>query len=51
LPKKDKVMQAESKVQIDSFRNINKIPNAWTNKDYLALMTIMDLDDGLDEMN
>jgi hypothetical protein len=43
-------MQAQFNVQIDSFRKINKIPNAWSNEDYLQLMAIMGLDDGLEGM-
>ncbi|MCG6201191.1 hypothetical protein [Psychromonas antarctica] len=43
-------MQAQFNVQIGSFRKINKIPNAWSNKDYLQLMAIMGLDDGLEGM-
>lgn len=44
-------MPAKFTVQIDSFRKINKITNAWSDKDYLALMAIMDLDDGLEGMD
>lgn len=43
-------MTAQFNVQIGSFRKINKIPNAWSNKDYLQLMAIMGLNDGLDDM-
>lgn len=44
-------MNAEFTVQIESFRKINKIANAWSNEDYHALMAIMDLDDGLEGMD
>lgn len=44
-------MQAKFTVQIDSFTKINKIPNVWSNQDYLALMAMMDLEEGLEEMN
>jgi hypothetical protein len=43
-------MTAQFNVQIGSFRKINKILNAWSNKDYLQLMAIMGLNDGLDDM-
>jgi len=42
---------AKFSVHIDSFTKINKIPNAWSNEDYRALMAIMDLEDGLDQMD
>lgn len=44
-------MQSQFTVQIDSFRKINKIPNAWSNEDYRVLMEIMGLDDGLEGMD
>ncbi|WP_350432484.1 hypothetical protein ABIS04_02445 [Shewanella sp. H8] len=44
-------MQTQFNVQIGSFRKINKIPNAWSNEDYLQLMAIMGLDDGLEGMD
>lgn len=44
-------MQAKFTVQIDSFHKINKIKNAWSNEDYHALMTIMDFDDNLEQMD
>ncbi len=44
-------MQLKFTVQIDSFKKINKIPNAWSNDDYKALMASMDLEDGLAEMD
>ncbi|MGB5444706.1 MAG: hypothetical protein WBM99_04290 [Psychromonas sp.] len=43
-------MPAQFNVQIGSFRKINKIPNAWSNEDYLQLMALMGLDDGLEGM-
>ncbi|GGQ31037.1 hypothetical protein [Shewanella litoralis] len=44
-------MQAQFTVQIDSFHKISKIPNAWSNEDYLHLMALMGLDDGLEGMD
>ncbi len=44
-------MQAQFTVQIDSFRKINKIQNAWSDQDYRVLMEIMGLDDGLEGMD
>lgn len=44
-------MQSKFTVQIETFNKINKIQNAWSNEDYLALMAIMDLDEGLDSMD
>ncbi|SIS90333.1 hypothetical protein [Neptunomonas antarctica] len=44
-------MHTKFTVQIGSFRKINQIPNAWSNEDYHALMAIMNLDDGLEEMD
>jgi len=44
-------MQAKFNVQIDSFNKISKMQKFWSNEDYLALMTIMDLDEGLEKMD
>ena len=38
-------MQAQFTVQIGSFRKITKIPNAWSNDDYHALMALMNLNE------
>jgi hypothetical protein len=43
-------MPAQFNVQIGSFRKINKIPNAWSNEEYLQLMAIMGLNDDLEGM-
>jgi hypothetical protein len=44
-------MHTKFTVQIGSFRKTNQIQNAWSNEDYHALMAIMNLDDGLEEMD
>lgn len=44
-------MQAKFNVQIDSFDKISKMKNFWSKDDYLALMAIMDLDQGLEKMD
>ncbi|MCW4629764.1 MULTISPECIES: hypothetical protein [Marinomonas] len=44
-------MQAKFTVQIDSFKKISKISNAWSGEDYKALLTLMDFDDDVDAMD
>jgi hypothetical protein len=44
-------MQAKFTVQIDSFQKISKIPNAWSDEDYRALLSIMDFDDDVEKMD
>ena len=44
-------MQAKFTVQIDSFKKISKIPNAWSGDEYKALLTLMDFDDDVDAMD
>jgi hypothetical protein len=38
-------------VEITEFKKITKIPQAWSNDDYHALMALMDLDEGLEGMD
>lgn len=38
-------MQSKFSVQIDSYRKINKIPKAWSNKDFKTMLSMMDYDD------
>lgn len=38
-------------VDIQHFKKVSKLPNAWSNQDYHALMALMDLDEGLDGMD
>ncbi|MBJ7552108.1 hypothetical protein [Marinomonas ostreistagni] len=44
-------MQSTFSVQIDSFRKVNKIQNAWSNADFKTMLTLMDFDevDSLDD--
>jgi len=44
-------MQAQFTIQVSSFQKINNIPNAWSNDNYLQLMTLMGLNDDLDGMD
>lgn len=44
-------MDVKFDVEIVSFKKISKIENAWGAEDYKALLSLMDLDDGLDSMN
>lgn len=44
-------MQAKFTVQIDSFKKISKIPNAWSGDEYKALLTLMDFDDDVEAMD
>lgn len=44
-------MSTKFTVQIDSFTKLNKLPNAWSNEAYTALLAAMDLDDGTQDMN
>jgi len=48
---KEYCMNPKFSVQVTAFRKLNKIQNAWSNEDYHALMSIMDLDDGLEGMD
>lgn len=38
-------------VEIQNFKKVSKLPNAWSNGDYHALMALMELDDGLEGMD
>ncbi|RCX03518.1 hypothetical protein [Marinomonas foliarum] len=44
-------MQVTFSVQIDSFKKISKIPNAWSDEDYRALLSIMDFEDDVEKMD
>ncbi|GGN31017.1 MULTISPECIES: hypothetical protein [Marinomonas] len=44
-------MQVKFTVQIDSFKKISKIPNAWSGDEYKALLTLMDFDDDVEAMD
>lgn len=43
-------MQTGFDVKITSFKNISRIEGAWTDEDYKALLEMMGLDDGLDDL-
>ncbi|MBM6550149.1 hypothetical protein [Marinomonas ostreistagni] len=44
-------MQPKFTVQIDSFKKINKIENAWSDSDYKVMLALMGLDDDVEEMS
>ncbi|MGO3408501.1 hypothetical protein [Marinomonas sp.] len=43
-------MSAKFSIELESFHKISAIPNAWSRSQYLTLMTLMELDDGLEEL-
>ena len=43
-------MSAKFSIELNSFHKISAIPNAWSRSQYLALMTLMELNDGLEEL-
>ncbi|MBB1269041.1 hypothetical protein [Shewanella sp. SR44-3] len=44
-------MQQVFAVEIQNFKKVSKLPNAWSNEDYHALMALMELDEGLEGMD
>ena len=44
-------MQVKFSVQVDSFRKVSNIQNAWSEEDYRALLSIMDFDDDVEKMD
>ncbi|MGB3209181.1 MAG: hypothetical protein WBB19_00605 [Desulforhopalus sp.] len=43
-------MDGKFSVEVVSFQKISKIENSWSTEDYKALLTLMDMDDGVDSM-